>query len=224
MILPQLIDQESWNELIHNASILQQENYGVKVYLLPNQDVIKLFRIKRLLSLSFFYPYSMRFARNGKRLQSRGIPAVQARSVFYCHAIRRHGVVYQLMPGETLHSLLSVENPAPELMAELAAFMVRLHDKGIYFRSLHLGNVIKMPDGQFGLIDIADMRFFPWALTLNTRVRNFRHLFRSADYAAAMTAYGYQRFVQDYLNAVHMPPTKLSRLKRALLEQSKNWQ
>jgi len=223
MLFPELIRTKQWDELIENASILQQEIRGIKVYLLPNQDVVKLFRIKRIFSLSFIYPYSLRFAGNDRRLRARGISSVQVERIFYCHAIKRHGVIYKLMPGENLHSLLRDESPNPELMAELAAFMVSLHDKGIYFRSLHLGNVIKMPGGELGLIDIGDMRFRPWSLTVNARARNFRHLFRSADYSQPMYTYGYQKFMQDYLHSVHMRPRQLERLKQALMRQGRNW-
>lgn len=221
MLFPELIDKKQWNELIRNASILQRENRGIKVYLSPSQDVIKLFRIKRIFSLSFIYPYSIRFVGNGRCLRARGIPTVQVDRIFYCHSIKRHGVIYKLMPGENLHSLLSNANPDPELMTELAAFMVRLHDKGIYFRSLHLGNVIKMPDGELALIDVGDMRFRPWSLSRNARARNFRHLFRSADYNQPMYTYGYQKFMQIYLQAVNMPPGQLEKLKAALLEQGR---
>jgi len=223
MFFPELVGKRQWNELIHNASILQQEIRGIKVYLLPSQDVVKLFRIKRIFSWSFVYPYSMRFARNGKRLRARGIPTVQVERVFYCHSIRRHGVIYKLMPGQSLHDLLSNETPDPQLMTELAGFMLRLHAKGIYFRSLHLGNVIKMPDGGLGLIDIADIRFRPWPLTSNERARNFRHLFRSADYSQPMLAYGYRNFMRDYLQAADMPPGQLEKLTRALTQQGQNW-
>ena len=140
MLFPELIGKQQWNELIENASILQRENRGIKVYLLPGQHVIKLFRVKRILSWSFVYPYSMRFARNSKRLRARGIPTVQVERVFYCHSIKRHGVIYSLMPGQSLHDLLSKQSPDPQLMKELADFMFRLHTKGVYFRSLHLGN------------------------------------------------------------------------------------
>ena len=223
MLLPELIGKGQWNKLIENAKVLQQEARGIKVYLLPSQDVVKLFRVKRIFSWSFVFPYSMRFARNGRRLQARGVHTVQVKRVFYCHGIRRHGVVYKLMPGRSLHDLLSNATPDPQLMAELAAFMLRLHAKGIYFRSLHLGNVIKRPDGGLGLIDIADIRFRPWALTLNERARNFRHLFRSADYNQPMLEYGYRNFMRDYLQAADMQRGQLEKMTRALMQQGKSW-
>lgn len=53
---------------------------------------------------------------------------------------------------------------------------MHLHRKGIYFRSLHLGNVILTPNGEFGLIDFSDMRIYPWPLPKFMRVRNIRRL------------------------------------------------
>ena len=223
MLLPELLGRRQWTELIENAKVLQREIRGIKVYLLPSQDVVKLFRIKRIFSWSFVYPYSMRFARNGRRLRARGIPTVQGKRVFYCHGIKRHGVIYKLMPGESLYDLLSKGSPAPQLMTELAEFMGRLHTRGIYFRSLHLGNVIKTPGGELGLIDIADMRFRPWPLTANERARNFRHLFRSQDYSVPIREYGYRNFMRDYLQAVNLRPRKQAKLELALVRQGRNW-
>lgn len=223
MLFPELLGKQQWIELIEDARILQQEIRGIKVYLLPSQDVVKLFRIKRIFSWSFIYPYSMRFARNGQRLETRGIPTVRVNRIFYCHLIKRHGVIYKLMPGDSLYDLLSKKNPAPQLMAELAEFMGKLHAKGIYFRSLHLGNVIKTPGGELGLIDIADMRFRPWPLTVNERARNFRHLFRSADYSDPILQYGYQNFMRNYLQVVRLQSRRMVKLEQALMRQGKNW-
>ncbi len=48
----------------------------------------------------------------------------------------------------------------------------------MYFRSLHLGNVLLMDDGEFGLIDLADMRIYPSALRNALRQRNLKHMQR----------------------------------------------
>ena len=54
--------------------------------------------------------------------------------------------------------------------------MRRLHDEGIYFRSLHLGNVVLTPQGELGLIDIADVRLHRGPLTRFWRKRNLRRM------------------------------------------------
>ncbi len=55
-------------------------------------------------------------------------------------------------------------------------FVIGLHDKGIYFRSLHLGNVVCTPDGRLGLIDFSDLRIHPWSLGNYLRARNMRRM------------------------------------------------
>lgn len=76
-------------------------------------------------------------------------------------------VVYEELPGTTLREL----SGAVDLEA-LAEFVVGLHARGVYFRGLHLGNVIRRPDGGFGLIDVQDVRFRPRPLGLRMRERN----------------------------------------------------
>jgi RIO-like serine/threonine protein kinase len=62
------------------------------------------------------------------------------------------------------------------LLPELAAYILKLHQLGIYFRSLHLGNVLRTPDGGYGLIDFLDIRFKRAPLGRLLVRRNFRHL------------------------------------------------
>ena len=64
------------------------------------------------------------------------------------------------------------------IMGELIA---RLHERGVYFRSLHLGNVVQTPQGELGLIDIADMKTQRRALGRTQRKRNFAHMLRYAE-------------------------------------------
>jgi tRNA A-37 threonylcarbamoyl transferase component Bud32 len=196
-----LLSKPEFDHLADGTRELERDAFGVKVLLRPDDRIIKLFRIKRLLSLATVYPYSLRFRRNAQRLQQRGIRTVTVEQVFYCHAIRRHGVVYPLLAGDTLADLLQAQSDGPDLLEQLAGYIALLHDKGIYFRSLHLGNVLLLPDGELGLIDVADMRFFRRALTVGERRRNFRHLFRRKEHRDLFKRYGEQRFLDRYVEA-----------------------
>src|SRR5690606_35574721 len=60
----------------------------------------------------------------------------------------------------------------------LAEFITHLHECGVYFRSLHMGNIVLTPDNQLGLIDISDMRCLGRPLSRRMRDRNYRHLLR----------------------------------------------
>jgi RIO-like serine/threonine protein kinase len=53
-----------------------------------------------------------------------------------------------------------------------------LHGAGIYFRSLHLGNIVVTPDNEMGLIDVADMRFLRAPLNAELARRNLQHFAR----------------------------------------------
>ncbi|MNJ36783.1 hypothetical protein D3C77_315850 [compost metagenome] len=88
-------------------------------------------------------------------------------------------VLYQPLPGETLSQLS--RKPGfdwQERLPELVALVRRLHKSGIYFRSLHLGNVVVTPQQQMGLIDVADMRFMRAPLSKRMIRRNVQHFAR----------------------------------------------
>ncbi len=203
------IGETQYQALVADAQVLQQENYGVKVWLLPDGRVLKLFLVRRRISSARLVSYAARFERNARRLRRRGIRAPEVLDRFYCAAIGRHGVVYRRLPGEPLEKLL--EKGADEgLLRRFAVFLSELHDKGIYFRSVHPGNVLLMDDGGFGLIDVQDVRFRPWPLGAGLRARNFRHLFGSRDHSSGLRAFGWERFADLYLDA--LPPARRRRL------------
>jgi hypothetical protein len=62
--------------------------------------------------------------------------------------------------------------------AAAGRLLAELHGKGILFRSIHLGNIVKTPTGTLGLIDIADLSCQPCALLRSQRLRNFQHMWR----------------------------------------------
>lgn len=72
----------------------------------------------------------------------------------------------------------------PESREKIWAFVslgrdeIDLHEKGIYFRSAHLANVILTPDGKLGPIDISDMKTFHRPLRKRLGLRNFKHMLR----------------------------------------------
>lgn len=200
-----LMPEAEFQRLTQDARELERDGFGSKVLLLPDGRIVKLFRVKRLLSLSALYPYSLRFTRNARRLNAMGIPAPRVERLFLCAAIRRHGVIYPLLEGEPLVKLLHASAEDDDLVARFAGFIALLHQRGVYFRSLHLGNVLLMPDGSFGLIDVADLRLRPYPLGMAARRRNFRHLFRLPGHRAVFERYGMARFLEGYCRAAGLP-------------------
>jgi len=90
-------------------------------------------------------------------------------AVYRIPAIRRTAVHYYPLTGSTLRNL---QNGIDITLADkLGRFFRELHDKGVYFRSLHFGNIVLTPENQLGLIDISDMKLYGKSLSENQRIR-----------------------------------------------------
>jgi hypothetical protein len=215
-----LLSKTEFEQMANDSRELERDGFGAKVLLRPDGRIIKLFRIKRLFSLATIYPYSLRFRRNARRLRQLGINTVTVEQVFYCHAIRRHGVVYQLLPGDALGNLLKAQPDSLDLLGRLAEYMALLHGKGIYFRSLHLGNVLLLENGELGLIDVADMRFSRRPLSAGERRRNFRHLFRLQEYHVFFERFGQRRFMDLYLEFAGLPAAQAEKIRAQQITQA----
>ncbi|MGE8188872.1 O-antigen ligase family protein [Pseudomonas sp. NPDC086278] len=171
MALQQLSDQ---------AQIIEEDGLGPKVLRLVDGSFLKLFRRRRWYTSGSFNPYSERFAVNSEQLRTMGIPTPQILALYRLEN-GSSAVHYSPLPGNTLRQVLQgITAPAVRqaLVERFGKFMAQLHEQGVYFRSLHLGNVLVLDDGEFGLIDVADMRIYPSSLSLSLRQRNLRHMQR----------------------------------------------
>lgn len=174
---------EEYLRLRAGAEVMEADSFGDKVLRLADGTILKLFRRKRLLSSAAWYPYAQRFADNAVAMRRRGIAVPEIIAIVRIPAIARDAVHYHPLPGESLRQLLRAGMEPDErqnLRSAFTRFVIELHEKGIYFRSLHLGNVLQLPDGHFGLIDIADARLRPWRLSIHLRRRNLRLLLAAA--------------------------------------------
>lgn len=174
---------EEYLRLRAGAEVMEADSFGDKVLRLADGTILKLFRRKRLLSSAAWYPYAQRFADNAVAMRRRGIAVPEIIAIVRIPAIARDAVHYHPLPGESLRQLLRAGMEPDErqnLRSAFTRFVIELHEKGIYFRSLHLGNVLHLPDGHFGLIDIADARLRPWRLSIHLRRRNLRLLLAAA--------------------------------------------
>ncbi|WP_237140568.1 toluene tolerance protein [Pseudomonas oryzihabitans] len=175
-MLSESIDISSLETILKNSTLLEADASGPKVLLTQEKTIIKLFRRKRLLSSALWKPYSLRFINNAEKLKKLGIPSIIP--IRHIKIIKHSltAVEYFPLAGKTLQEIY-LEDPLKlkRKNSAIKRFINTLHEKGIYFRSLHLGNIIITPDGRFGLIDIADMRFFGKPLNSNQRKRNSEH-------------------------------------------------
>lgn len=201
------IDPETYQQQLASATVIERDGHGEKVLALPDGALVKIFRRKRWLSTALFYPYARRFVDNVGRLAERDILTVRILEIAYCPAVARHLVTYRPLPGTTLRHALKASPPGhPVLLGAFAALVADLHRKGVYFRSLHFGNVIVPPDGgRLGLIDVADLTIRSWPLSVRQRARNFTHMLRYREDHKALMDYGWARFLDGYLQAAALP-------------------
>jgi len=199
-----VLTDTQYEEIVAACDLVTDDEFGPKVLCFPDGDYAKFFRTKPGFSKTRFFPYALRFARNAKQLESLNVPTVRVTDVWRVPHVRKTAVRYRPLEGETIRELAG-GRPLPVDTAEaLAGFYAELHDRGILFRSVHFGNVVRTPSGAFGLIDVADLTIRPWPLCPASRLRNFGHLFRSREDAKILRSVREAGFLRAYLE--RLPP------------------
>ena len=192
------ISSEEFRRLREGARVLEMDLRGEKVLLTPDKHIIKLFYPRRRFTSATIYPYALRFWNNAQKLHKKGIPTVTCKQLRYDKQNSRHVITYPLLAGTTLRDCLEQSPDNNDYLTRLSAFLAMLHKKGILFRSIHLGNILVLENGGFGLIDIADMSIQIRPLGLFKRARNFRHLLHDQADRNSLNQYGYERFLRQY--------------------------
>ncbi len=175
------IGREEFDAMVRGAEVLLTDRDGPKVYRTPDGEIVKLLRIKRLISSNLLLPHAERFARNSAKLAAAGIACPEIRMIARVPHLKRQLVVYRELPGTSLRNALgdAAAERSASLIHATGAFIASLHERGVYFRSIHFGNILVTPDGpQFALIDFLDMRMMGGPLSLQRRIRNGKPIFR----------------------------------------------
>jgi hypothetical protein len=162
------------------GEVLEKDSRGAKVLKLDDGDILKIFRSRRHPLLVRLMPDARRFVRCEHRLRERGISTPNVKDYFWIdRSTGVSGCLYSPLEGRALDKIFWHERTRfDELLPQLAAYIFKLHQQGIYFRSLHLGNILLVHEQHFGLIDFLDTRFKRAPLSSNLVQRNFQHLHR----------------------------------------------
>ncbi|WP_297190130.1 hypothetical protein [uncultured Porticoccus sp.] len=189
------LTKQEYQVLREGATVIEADPFGEKVLLLSDGTYLKLFRARHLFSLARIYPYSKRFVRNAQKLAEKGIPTVTVIELFRISCIHRTAVHYSPLTGKTLKKLADKIDLI--IINKLGRFIRELHEKGIHFRSLHMGNIVVTPENRLGLIDVADMKIYSKPLDREFRLRNFQHTARYPEDMAAIMRF-LPGFIQGY--------------------------
>lgn len=180
---------EALDSLLQGAKVIEEDGYGLKVARLVDGDFLKLYRRKRLMSSALWSAPAQRFADNARRLQQLGLIAPAIVDTLLIPQRKLNGVRYQPLPGQTLRDHWRALEPQERdvEVERFGAFLGQLHQLGVYFRSLHLGNVLCLPDRRLGLIDLSDMTISGKPLSRWKRKRNLQHMLRYKEDSAWLT-------------------------------------
>ncbi len=175
-----IVSANEYRQWLEAGRVIEQDGRGAKVVIQPDGQFLKIFRPRRRLWMARLLPQASRFATNTQRLAERGfrVPAVnellwldRRRAISAC--------LYTPLEGQSLLQVLQ-NDPLDfqRVLPNFARFIAQLHHAGVYFRSLHLGNVLLLANGEFGLIDVLDVHFYGSPLGPARIKRNLRHLQR----------------------------------------------
>lgn len=166
---------ECW---LATGEVVEKDSRGAKVIVLADGTFLKIFHTRHHPVLARLRPPAQRFARNAEILNKAGVATPQIKEL--CWVDKTNGIsgcIYQPLPGKSLETIhREIQELTHETIKKLALFIKSLHKSGIYFRSLHLGNILQLDNGNFGLIDFLDLSFKRRPLNKWEIKRNLAHL------------------------------------------------
>ena len=214
----ELLTVDGYRALLKTAGkILERNEEGVKVARLENGDILKVFRVKHLISSAHIFSYGRSFCRNSQRLAAMNIPTVQVKHLYHLQGSSSSAVIYKPLEGETVMELLRSQRLNEVLSERLGGFIAHLHDSGVYFRGLHMGNIVLTPSGDFGLIDISEMTIFPWRLSCHRRLRNFARFWRTLEDKFTFGYSGIHALIRGYHASCRKIDMKLKEIEKTLM-------
>ncbi len=207
----EIITIDSFNSILSNPnnSIITMKYKKPKLIENSNGEITKIFYPKkRWHSSNRRRPYALRFYKNAELLLTHGIKAPHITSLKYCPDIKTHMITYKKIPGENVRVLMS---QGAKFITDVAKYIAILHQKGIFFRALHLENLLYQ-NGEFTLIDIDDVTFKNKPLSLRYRYRNLKHMFLVNEDKKTWNPQSVKDFLQVYFQI-----TPLSFLSKKIL-------
>lgn len=203
------ISREDLDNLIEDSTLLLGKVERPGQLLTSKNEIAKFFYKRKRISTSTFLPQADRFRVNSIRLSQCGVKAPKVNDSFYCEDLPVHIVIYDLIEGIDFREHCS--KGELDCLGILPEYLSQLHDTGVYFRAIHLGNIVKCPSGENALIDISDLSVKSGSLSIFRRARNIAHLIDTEEDREYFNAYGLDRFLQAYFEACGC-----SQLKRRL--------
>lgn len=187
------------NDAEFNKYIEKADDLGHRKTFHKKNEIIKIFNVRGLISSGFFNTYASRIIKNSLKLKIYDIPSIEiTNELIFQYNKRLSGVSYKYIPGTTYRDLS--HQITMDMITDLANYISNIHKKGIYFRAMHLGNIL-LHNKKLFLIDIAKIHFYPWPLFVFTRARAFRRMIKYQDDIKNFGLINYKNLISEYMNS-----------------------
>ncbi len=197
------LDQQQFVQLCQQGKPLAVGRKGPRLLNLTNGQIIKIFWPRKCLTSDQLYPYAKRFVRNATCLKKAGILAPVVTDIQRVRASRIYLVTYDKILGQDVRDI--IEHNDVNVLSKVAEFIAKLHNGGVFFRGIHLGNVLQCGQQGFALIDIVKVKFYKRAMPFFTRYRNLKHLLTNRNDVNYFKQFGIARFLQIYYQHTQLP-------------------
>jgi hypothetical protein len=199
------LGREQLVKFIAENKLLEGTTERPGLMLTPAGEIVKSFYRRKKISTTTFFPQALQFEASGLKLLKQNILAPVVKEVIYCKDIPVHMVIYDRLDGVDVRELCG--STGVGCLSQLPEYLAHLHDLGVYFRAIHLGNILLHGD-VISLVDISDLSVANSSLGIFKRARNLAHLFNSEDDKAYFVTYGVDRFIQEYIEVTGMSPVQ----------------
>lgn len=211
------ISQQELETLCLNGEAIDNKGGYPAVVLHPDDSITKLWaRKKKRFSSTTLRPYSNRFVKNAAELRRRGITVPDILKHARVENSHIRVVTYRSLPGKSIRELLENQPDAVNI-PELCQYIEELHQRGILFRGMHLGNIIQRPLGKgYGLIDFTDVKFYAKPLPLRRRAANLATPLRYKEDIDRSKAAGHPCLQDTYISLLKLNGNEAERFKNGI--------
>ncbi len=193
----QILTDAQLADLVSRSSLLEGEVSKPKVLLDADGYIYKFFyQPSRKLSSRTLFPPFKQFVKNSQTLSKRNVQTVSVCDTMTAQDKRFDAIRYQAIEGHDFREHLKQSDHSAISM--IVDIMAELHHQGVFFRAIHLGNILHQPNGDYALIDISDCWFSFGQLNAFKRARNLAHLMNYHSDKSYFSHYGNDRFLNEY--------------------------
>lgn len=215
MAYPILLEKDYLN-LTEGAKLIKRTRTKLRLLLSTENKIIKHIYKRKWFSTATLWPYATRFINNAKRLKSKNILVPEINAVYFYPKLNCDILIYDYVDGPTLYDIAC--NNDLSFMPKFAHYIAMLHDLGIYFKDLHLGNIVVKNDS-YTLLDLESIHCKRRALTLTQRAQNLKYMFSIKEHVQFYQQFGADKFLDEYYKAVSQSDRSRNKSKSLKLVQ-----